>query len=95
MSQALFVPAKVPLGRVVITSHASAELHPDDVFDAIIRHMCGDWGNVCEEDWEANNRALESESRLLSAYVDRRGERFWIITEADRSATTILLPEDY
>ena len=95
MSQALCVQKPVPLGRVLITSRASAELFPDDVIHCLVRHMCGDWGTVCEEDWEANNLALKSGSRLLSAYVDRRGQRLWIITEADRSATTILLPEDY
>ena len=95
MSQALFAQAKLSVGRVVITSHALADLHPDDVFDSLVRHTCGDWGILCEEDWEANDLALKSESRVLSAYVDRRGQKFWIITEADRSATTVLFPEDY
>jgi len=61
----------------------------------ITRHAKGDWGEVCEEDKSANDQAVGREERLLSAYKTRRGERVWVITEADRSATTILLPEEY
>lgn len=57
--------------------------------------MTGDWGDLCEEDRQANEDALNRDLRLLSAYSDRNGAKFWIITEADRSLTTILLPEDY
>ena len=59
------------------------------------RHVVGDWGDVGEEDKQANEIALLDGSRLLSAYRTVLGERIWIITEADRSATTILLPEEY
>lgn len=54
----------------------------------------GDWGNLCEEDRLANERALREGERLLSAYETAGGVTFWIITERDRSATTVLLPED-
>ena len=54
-----------------------------------------DWGNVCEADWIANDRALKRGERLLSSYSARDGTEFWIITEWDRSYTTILLPSDY
>jgi hypothetical protein len=84
-----------PLGQTVITRNALNTLNPQDVCRALTRHAQGDWGNCCPQDSEANNEALKEGSRLLSVYRDRNGEKFWIITEADRSATTILLPEDY
>ncbi|HWG33965.1 MAG TPA: hypothetical protein VN650_07335 [Gemmatimonadaceae bacterium] len=59
------------------------------------RHVAGDWGDVGAEDWKANDEALVTGERLLSAYVVRLGERLWIITEADRSLTTVLLPDEY
>ncbi len=65
------------------------------VRDGLGRHSQGDWGNLCDEDRQANNRALVEETRLLSAYKSKAGKKFWIITEADRSSTTVLLPEDY
>ena len=94
MSQAVYINAKVRVGNVVVTQGA-LDLDPDEVFEALLRHMCGDWGTVDEEDWNANDESLKFAARILSAYVDRRGEKFWIITEADRSATTILRPEEY
>ncbi|HEX7787451.1 MAG TPA: plasmid related protein [Methylomirabilota bacterium] len=62
---------------------------------ALGRHVSGDWGNVCSEDAEANEAAVNERERLLSSYATRDGVRFWIITEADRSLTTVLLPEAY
>jgi hypothetical protein len=59
------------------------------------RHVSGDWGELDDEDKQSNEEALKDGSRLLSAYLDRNNVKFWIITEADRSATTVLLPEDY
>ncbi len=59
------------------------------------RHVKGDWGCVCGDDQKANDDALVHGTRLLSAYKTLKGVRVWIITEADRSATTILLPEEY
>jgi hypothetical protein len=61
----------------------------------LARHAGGDWGDCGDEDWEANEQALLHDMRLLSVYLDREGRKFWIITEASRTATTILLPEDY
>ena len=58
------------------------------------RHIRGDWGDACKEDAKANDLALEEGSRLFSVYFSI-DIKFWIITEHDRSATTILLPEDY
>ena len=84
-----------PLGQTVITRNALDQLHPEDVYLSLRRHARRDWGDCCREDARANNEALLEGSRLLSVYRDRNGVKFWIITESDRSATTILLPEDY
>ena len=86
---------KLQLGELLITRGAKEKLHLPDAVNAIVRHQNGDYGEVSEEDKEANREALETGDRLLSAYIDRNGVRFWIITEADRYCTTVLLPEDY
>ncbi len=83
------------LGRTCITAGAQKALSPGDVALALARHVEGDWGEVDEADCVENCRALMEESRLLSAYRSSKGLRFWIITEWDRSATTVLLPEEY
>ena len=84
-----------PLGRLVISTNAQERLNPEDYVSALTRHVRGDWGNLCDHDREQNEWALRHGGRLLSVYDDRDNQTFWIITEADRSATTILLPEDY
>ena len=86
---------KFPLGRLVITPAALHALKAEDVTASIRRHVTGDWGELDEHDRQENERSLREGYRLLSAYMDSSGTRFWIITEADRSATTVLLPEDY
>ncbi len=83
------------LGRTVITRGALAQLSHGDVQNGIARHARCDWGDVCEDDQAANNDALTCGARLLSSYHTPAGVKFWIITEADRSATTVLLPEEY
>ncbi|MBX7257328.1 MAG: hypothetical protein K1Y02_13275 [Candidatus Hydrogenedentes bacterium] len=87
--------AKFSLGQTVITRNALDSLHPEDVHTSMARHHTGDWGDLCEEDRQSNERALAHEGRLFSAYHDRNGTKFYIITECDRSVTTVLLPEDY
>jgi hypothetical protein len=87
--------AKFPLGQTVITPGALEALSSTAVLNALDRHSEGDWGEVGKEDWDANERALRESTRLLSVYHSGSGVKFWIITEADRSATTVLLPEDY
>jgi hypothetical protein len=87
--------SKFNLGQTVITPNAQGTLHPEDVFLSLMRHASGDWGDCCPDDREENELSLKEGFRLLSVYRDRSGVKFWIITEADRSATTILLPEDY
>ena len=87
--------AKFWLGRLVVTSNAEAELNHEDIHNSINRHLSGDWGDLCPEDNEANENALLYGGRLFSSYHDRTGVKFWIITERDRSATTVLLPDEY
>ena len=82
-------------GRYVMTAEAFRVLDPADVKSALDRHHQGDWGNLGPEDIEANDDALATGGRLFSAYQDSKQRKFWIITEADRSVTTVLLPEDY
>lgn len=86
---------KFKLGRTLITPQAMHTLHPEDTFKALRRHVSGDWGDCGPEDRQENEFSLPRHLRLFSVYHDRNGTKFWIITEADRSATTILLPEDY
>ncbi len=86
---------KFELGRVLITPAAQGEIAHEDVVKALERHIAGDWGDVCLEDREENELSLLEGFRILSVYHGRNGTKFWIITEADRSATTILLPSDY
>lgn len=88
---------KFPLGQVVATPGALEEMRASGETPGffLVRHAAGDWGEVDAEDWGLNDLALVDGSRLLSAYTTLKGVRLWIITEADRSATTILLPTEY
>lgn len=83
------------LGLVVSTPGVLDLVSQAEIFAALRRHQCGDWGDVCREDWQANDEALKTGGRLLSSYKSRLGEKFWIITEADRSSTMALLPSEY
>ena len=83
-----------PSGRIVITPNALTCLDFAVVQTSLARHLAGDWGDLDEHDRKENELSLEQGFRLLSAYQDR-GTKFWIITEADRSVTTVLLPDDY
>lgn len=83
------------LGSIVATASAVAEIPLLSIHAALDRHAAGDWGTLCEEDRLANERALAQGERLLSAYETAGGVTFWVITERDRSITTVLLPEDY
>ena len=87
--------AKFKLGRLVITRAAMETLSQDDVLKALVRHARGDWGSLHGSDWKQNDDAVENGDRILSQYQAQDGTRFCLITECDRSATTILLPEDY
>jgi hypothetical protein len=87
----------VKLGLLVITAGARDVLEASHQSPVafLARHALGDWGEVCAADARLNDQALGHGGRLLSAYTTSSGTKLWIITEADRSATTILLPEEY
>lgn len=91
-----------PLGQVVATPGALEALEQagQSPSEFLERHVHGDWGIVCEEDAEANHQSLKDGSRILSAYRTNRNVKLWIITEAaddhgQRTATTLLLPDEY
>ncbi len=86
---------RFPLGQVVATPGALRELTRADIDLALYRHQRADWGDVDPSDAKANDQAVKAGNRILSAYQAGNGTRFWIITEADRSATTVLLPDEY
>ena len=83
------------LGRLMVTPGVIDKVTQLDLLDALARHQKRDWGNVCPEDWAANDRAATYGGRILSAYDTASGIRFWIISEANRRVTTALLPMEY
>ena len=85
----------VPLGRIVTTPAALSTVSQPDIVAALRRHAAGDWGDVTPDDRAANDEALKSGERILSVYQSATGTTFWVLTEADRSVTTVLLPDDY
>ncbi len=87
--------AKFSLGQVVMTRGIAQRIPPEEVLHALSRHVSGDWGEVCEEDRRENEYSLKKGFRLLSVYRSTSGTTFWILTEADRSSTCALLPEEY
>lgn len=89
--------ATLALGGTYATPGALAALEESHQTPAefLSRHEGGDWGEVGPEDWESNEEAFGGEGRLLSAYTLKTGVKIWIITEWDRSVTTILLPDEY
>jgi len=87
-----------PLGRVVIIAHCFETLvaHNLSFAEALVRHADGDWGDLVAQDKALNDQALAAGTgRLFSAYELTDDVEIWIITESDRSCTTVLLPEDY
>jgi len=82
-------------GQILITKTAQQQLSQSDVQQALRRHLSSDWGDCGPEDAAANDDALLQGERLLSVYHTADSVKFWIITEADRSATTVLMPDDY
>ena len=85
------------LGRVVATPGALSALEKAEQLPAefLDRHVHGDWGDVPDADKQENELSVEQGFRILSAYTTSTGDRIWVLTEADRSATIILLPEEY
>lgn len=89
--------ARFPLGRVVATPGALRVLEEanQNAFEFLAKHQAGDWGELCEEDIRENEFSVLNGFRILSAYRTRNNVKIWVITEADRSATTLLLPDEY
>lgn len=87
-----------PLGQVVAT-HGALDLldrSATNAFALLQRHQAGDWGDIHPDDVTANREAVQHGFRILSSYpLGTQAERLWIITEADRSVTTLLLPSEY
>lgn len=85
------------LGRIVATPGAIEALDRAGAmaWEFVARHVQGDFGEVDAEDRQANEDAIQHGERILSAYTLRTGERLWVITEADRSSSCVLRPEDY
>lgn len=83
------------LGQIVATPKALSRIFSADIQRALWRHVQGDWGDTCTEDSKANEDSLKHEGRIFSVYHASNRTTFWIIAEADRSATTVLLPSEY
>ncbi len=87
--------AVLQLGRILATPDVLAQIPRFELFAAVERHRHCDWGELCKCDKQANNTAFQNSDRILSAYRSAEGVKFWVITEADRSHTTVLLPDEY
>jgi len=93
--------SKFPLGQLVMTSGVAGQIEEENgnnklelfVNNSILRHAQGDWGDICEADKRENNVSLLHNFRLLSSYEKEGLPKIWIITEADRSVTTVLFPD--
>jgi hypothetical protein len=81
-------------GRLTVTTHVQLHVTRKEILAALRRHLRGDWGELDLQDHQSNEAALRDGARLLSAYRTKRGVRFWVVTEWDRSATTVLVPAD-
>ena len=83
------------LGQVFFTPGALLTIPLGFSYSALQRHASGDWGDVSKDDWKENDFAVKNGERVISSYHAPSGKKFWIITEWDRSYTTVLLPEEY
>jgi len=94
------IATKFKLGKLLMTRGVNDRVADDlefskFVLDSLRRHARGDWGDMCQEDKDENDYSLDKPLRIFSAYEHPTLPKIWIITEADRSATTILFPEEY
>ena len=96
-----FVEEKIELGKIVMTNGIGALVKEDfdvyfQILGCLIKHQNGDWGELCKEDKQYNEDAVVNGNRVMSCYyVGKDSTKIWIITEWDRSVTTVLLPEEY
>lgn len=99
MTHSPFFPLRPRIrpGRILATPGALARLQHNGVppMAPLLRHIYGDWGDVCADDWQQNELSVAAGLRVLSIYTMPDRTKVWVITEWDRSATTILLPDDY
>lgn len=97
MAKRLFKTGRTVMTRGVFDAACADEKFTEFCCMSLARHVSGDWGNVCVEDYKANTEAVTIGERILSAYDYPANPEFniWIITEYDRSATTILFPREY
>jgi len=95
MSAVAFPRARFRLGRIVCTAGLQSQVSTEDILMGIQRHQAGGWGDVAASSKTDNDHALVNGTRILSAYRAGNGTKFWLITEADRSSTVALLPEEY
>ena len=86
--------AKFKLGRITVTPNVLTSITQEEILVGIQRHQAADWGEVTSESRMANDHALKVGTRIRSVYRSARGIPFWILTEANRSKSTILLPQD-
>ena len=90
---------RLELGVIVSTRGVNDYIQKGIInpFRLLKRHQSGDWGNVCAEDWATNDDAIKNGDRIISSYTVNSDEepKVWIITEWDRSATTLLFPHEY
>lgn len=91
----LALNARFSPGQLVATPAATAAAPRDMLFRFVERHLTGDWGDASENDARANEYAVRHELRIISIYLTPSGERIMVLTEADRSATTILMANEY
>ena len=94
MKTIIVTPPAFRMGQMLVTANAQSTLTAEEIASGISRHSQKDWGDVPPEDAKSNDLALTKGGRIVSAY-GQGPSRFWIITEADRSVTTVLLPQDY
>jgi hypothetical protein len=97
VKEAAMAQAKFVLGQLVATPGALHALEEagQSPMEFLARHQMGDWGDLGDEDKKENEFSVSRQLRILSAYNLTTGVKIWVITEADRSVTTILLPEEY
>lgn len=95
MKTILAIPSPAfALGNVVATPGAMDAFTMQEQLECLARHAAGDWGDLCDDDKASNDAGVTQGSRLLSAYTIR-GKKLWLLTERDRSTTTLLLPSEY
>ena len=97
MALAILSPSRFPAGQIVMTAGVNDLVQRGalDPLPYLQRHFNGDWGDLCDDDRRANDAALKSGDRLFSSYQVTPTLKLWIITEWDRSVTTLLLPDEY